>query len=142
MIEVRRPAGTVEMPSREIAVADELESLAWSELQRIVRSFRQALGRGERARVEDYLACAQVASRGCLLTELIHEEIAYRIKTGEPVCIASYLEQFPELARDRRAVADLDDAAAGKSLPGWLGRPEDEGQPPTPLQLGRYELRE
>ena len=115
--------------------------MAWSELQRIVRSFRQALGRGERAHLEEYLSRAELASRGCLLDELIHEEIAYRSKTGEPVCIASYLERFPELAGDRRAIAGLEEAAAGKGRPDQFEEPEVQGEPTAPLRLGRYELR-
>ena len=141
MIELRRPADTGEILSPEIPVADELESLAWSELHRIVRSFRQALGRGEGPRAEDYLTRAELASLGCLLTELIHEEIAYRVQTGEPVCIAAYLERFPELAGDRRAVAGLEEAAAAKRRTERFERSEDEGRPATPLRLGRYELR-
>jgi tetratricopeptide (TPR) repeat protein len=140
MIERRPLDGTRGVSPPEIPAADELDSLAWSELQRTVRSFRLALSRGERPRVEDYLPGADPASRGCLLAELVHEEIEYRLGAGESVAVASYLERFPELAEDLRAVAEFEEAVeAGREPEGPEG-PADRGGWDAPVRIGRYEL--
>ena len=50
-----------------------LESHAWDDLQVVVRSFRQAIKRGERPAIEAY-APEGIPDRKALLLELVHEE--------------------------------------------------------------------
>ncbi len=50
-----------------------IESHAWDDLQVVVRSFRQAIKRGERPAIEVY-APEGIPDRKALLLELVHEE--------------------------------------------------------------------
>ena len=59
------------MPFETVPLS-ELDHLAWSELQQVVRSFRDALRQAERPEIESY-APAPHASRQTVLVELIHE---------------------------------------------------------------------
>src|SRR5262249_26530064 len=42
-----------------------------------------------------------------LLVELVHSELEFRLKAGEPARVESYLSRFPALAQDRPALLDL-----------------------------------
>ena len=64
--------------------APELDSLAWREVQERVRTFRQALLRGERPAIEVY-APEGSTHRKAVLLELVHEEMEVRIKAGEHI---------------------------------------------------------
>ena len=84
--------------------ASELESHTWDDLQAVVRSFRQAINRGERPAIEAY-APEGIPDRKAVLLELVHEELEIRIKAGEPLSLASYFVRFPELWADPAAVS-------------------------------------
>ncbi len=86
-----------------------LESVAWESIHAVVRTFRRALERGEHPAIEDH-AAVDDAHRGPLLLELIHEEMDFRIKAGEPAGLSCYAERFPEIADDPRAMAELAEA--------------------------------
>jgi hypothetical protein len=125
----------------------ELDSLALEGIQAIVRSFRLALRRGERPAIEAF-APAGGPQRQAVLVELIHEEMEFRIKAGEPVRAATYLERFGELAADP-VVDDLAaaEAALRRRVPagvrGEPAGPDAADRPAGPsARLGRYELGE
>ncbi len=58
--------------------------------------FEDALKRGERPTIEDWLADAG-SIRGELLPELVALKLDYRIRAGEQTTASDYFEQFPEL---------------------------------------------
>ena len=93
------------MPLETVPLS-ELDHLAWSELQQVVRTFRDALRRGEHPEIEAF-ASAPSSNRPTALVELIHEEMEFRIKAGEAVKLGAYLERFPELTEDPRALSEL-----------------------------------
>ena len=69
-------------------------------------TFRQALDRGERPALEAYLP-EHGTQRKDALIELVHEEMEFRIKAGESSVLGSYLERFPEIVDDPRALGEL-----------------------------------
>src|SRR5262245_53394577 len=85
-------------PDRASAVRSRHESL--------LERFEEACFRGERPRLDDYLP-PEGADRRHTLVELIRIEMEMRLKTGEGARVESYLERFPELARDTAALLDL-----------------------------------
>jgi tetratricopeptide (TPR) repeat protein/tRNA A-37 threonylcarbamoyl transferase component Bud32 len=123
-----------------------LDSVAWTGIQAAVRSFRRALGRGEHPAIEAY-APERVPHRTAVVVELIQEEMEFQIVAGEPCALPSYLERFPEIADDPRAVSEL--AAAESALRRRAATELREGSthpekndPPaaSPVRIGRYEL--
>ena len=42
-----------------------------------------------------------------MLLELIHEEIEFKVKAGEPSGLAAYPARFPEIAADPHALGEL-----------------------------------
>ncbi|HEV3263103.1 MAG TPA: serine/threonine-protein kinase [Gemmataceae bacterium] len=75
-----------------------------AELEQAVDRFEEAWQRGERPALEAYLQGG--GPRG-LLVELIHVELEYRLKAGEPARAEEYLRRYPELSTDRPFVVDL-----------------------------------
>ncbi len=130
--------------------APELDSLAWREVQDVVRTFRQALLRGERPAIEEY-APEGSTHRNAVLLELVHEEMEVRIKAGECLDIDAYVARFADLAADANAVVELVEAesalrrrvtaAAGDKS---IDRAEQADLPSSrpPARIGRYELRD
>jgi tetratricopeptide (TPR) repeat protein len=125
----------------------ELDSVAWEGIQAIVRSFRLALRRGERPAIEAF-APEGGPHRQAVLVELIHEEMEFRIKAGEPVRVEDYLERFADLAADP-VVVDLAAveaalrrrAGAPAGARGELAGPGAAERPAGPAgRIGRYEL--
>jgi serine/threonine protein kinase/tetratricopeptide (TPR) repeat protein len=74
-------------------------------LEWVVQRFEQAWARGGRPRLETYLAVA--VPRRALQVELVHIDLEYRLKAGEPARVEEYLDRFPELAGDDGVVRDL-----------------------------------
>jgi WD40 repeat protein/serine/threonine protein kinase len=84
-----------------------LPSEAWARLEPILERFEAAWQRGQRPALDDFLADAAPAERHALLVELVHEDLDYRLKAGEPARVESYLQRYPELAADPTAVVAL-----------------------------------
>jgi hypothetical protein len=84
----------------------ELPSDAWKRLEGILHRFEHAWKRGERPAIKDYLALIE-QDRRALLIELVHEDLEQRLHLGEPVRVEAYLAEYPELASDAPAAADL-----------------------------------
>jgi hypothetical protein len=79
----------------------------WFELvQPIVTRFEQALHRGERPSIAEALKDSGAARRSALI-ELIHSELEFHLKAGEPARIEQYLALFPEVAENRTALLEL-----------------------------------
>jgi serine/threonine protein kinase len=67
---------------------------------------------GERPDMAEVVARCPPDERASVLLELIHAELEFRLKAGEPATAAEYLTRFPELASDPLAVAGLASAEA------------------------------
>ena len=78
--------------------SEQPESLSFTDVQKSVRSFRQALGRGERPAIENSVPTG-TAHRLEIVLELVHEEMEFRLKQGEELDSRSFLER---LSRARR----------------------------------------
>jgi hypothetical protein len=102
-------------------------------LERIVSCFESAWNGPAPPRIEDHLPPAGAPHRLAVLVELVHVDRELRRKAGEAVPVAAYLERFPELSADPRAVAGLEVA-------GLLARPAETPGPGH--RVGPYELLE
>ena len=129
--------------------ASALDSHAWDDLQVVVRSFRQAIKRGERPAIEAY-APEGIPDRKALLLELVHEELEVRITAGEPLSLVQYLDRFPELSSDPAALLAGRRSAprptgAGGFLTKMRGTPEApakaESTAKPPVQISRHDLQ-
>ncbi len=77
-----------------------------SDLIRIVEEFEDAWQQRRAPDIDRSLAGAGPA-RPAVLRRLVHVDLEYRLKAGEPRRVESYLERYPELASDRAAVVEL-----------------------------------
>jgi serine/threonine-protein kinase len=105
----------------------QLPSAEWDSLQRILQDFEQAWQQGQTPPLEQYLAEGQ--AHPALLAELVHLDLEYRLKGGEPVRVEDYLRRFPALAGDRPTLLELllreyalRRGAAGLTPDEYLGR--------------------
>ena len=78
----------------------------WAVVHGIVTRFEQALRGGERPSIEAALALAG-PWRATVLVELLHSDLEWRLKAGEPARVEDYLAGFPEMNRDRRSLVGL-----------------------------------
>jgi serine/threonine-protein kinase len=74
--------------------------------EEMIEQFEAAWQRGERPTIEALLPAA-AADRRVLLVELVHAELECRLKAGEAARVEEYLQRFPELRDDRKAVVSL-----------------------------------
>jgi WD40 repeat protein len=72
----------------------------WAALERVLAAFEEAWQQGRRPALEDYLPAGPDAPL-TLLEELVHLDLEYRLKAGEPARVESYLERFPRLQHER-----------------------------------------
>ncbi len=84
----------------------ELSDGEWERLERTIEAFEASWRAGGRPRIEDDLG-ALGPYREPLLLELVHTELEFRLKAGEPARVEEYLGRFPELADDRATVLGL-----------------------------------
>ena len=78
----------------------------WERIEAPITAFEAAWVRGERPLLGDYLA-ADSLHRQTLLVELVHAELEFRLKAGEPARVETYLTAFPDLATHRDVVMGL-----------------------------------
>jgi WD40 repeat protein len=72
----------------------------WNRLENILERFETALLQGQRPDIRAYLP-ADEPGRSKTLVELVHAELEYRLKAGEPARVEEYLTRYPDLARKR-----------------------------------------
>ncbi len=72
---------------------------------RCVEAFQHALHAGLDPRLEAFLPDGP--AREAVLVELVHAELEYRLKAGQPARVEPYLERFPSLADNSAAVREL-----------------------------------
>jgi predicted ATPase/tRNA A-37 threonylcarbamoyl transferase component Bud32 len=100
---------TVTRASSDAAFVQPHEDGSWSRCEELIEAFELAWQAGPAPRIEDYLRTV-AAERDALLVELVHVDLEFRIKAGEPARVESYLSKFPQLAGDDATVFDLLDA--------------------------------
>lgn len=103
----------------------------WRRLERIAARFEAACARGPWPSIEPYLPAD--GDRHAVLIELVHADLELRFRAGEPVQVASYLEQFPELALD---------VHVERSLRAFEASLRARSRPEIGSRLGRFELLE
>ena len=82
-----------------------LSGSAWDEFEDVIRRFEDAWQGRARPEILAYLPTG--AGRTRLLTELVHVDLEYRLRAGEPARVEEYLARYPELADDRAVVLEL-----------------------------------
>src|SRR4051812_42886655 len=82
-----------------------LRGHAWNEFEDVIRRFEVAWHGRARPEIIAYLPTG--AGRTRLLTELVHIDLEYRLRAGEPARVEEYLARFPELTEDRAVVLEL-----------------------------------
>lgn len=83
-----------------------LTSPSWSDCEELIKTFEEAWQRGPAPAIEGFLRVPGPA-RHALLIELVHVDLEFRVKAGEPARVETYLRDHPELADDRRALLEL-----------------------------------
>lgn len=78
----------------------------WKKWEPILRSFEDAWQAGSRPDLEKIWR-EQGSSAPVLIAELVHLELEYRLKAGEPARVEEYLQRFPTLGNQKSAVARL-----------------------------------
>src|SRR5438093_1858911 len=85
---------------------DQVSDEQSTELEGLIHQFEQAWQRGPAPVIENYLPSEPARGR-CVLWELVHTDLEYRLQAGELVRIENYLHRFPELEQDRAAVVEF-----------------------------------
>lgn len=88
------------------AAADSLGDDTWCGCESLIRAFEQAWQQGLSPVIDDYLL-AHESRPPELLRELIHVDLEFRVKAGQRACVETYLQRYPDLARDSQAVLEL-----------------------------------
>lgn len=78
----------------------------WADLEKIIDRFEEAWRSGARPAIEDHLPTAE-PDRRAVLVELVHADLELRLESGEEVGVESYLDRYPELSDDPKAVVEL-----------------------------------
>src|SRR5205823_14863303 len=78
-----------------------LASPGWSHCEGLIEAFEEAWRQGRSPAVADYARAEGPVRRG-LLVELVHADLEFRLKAGNPVRVEGYLAEHPELAGNRR----------------------------------------
>src|SRR4051794_21623912 len=82
-----------------------LEDHTWDDFEDVIRSFKDAWQGPARPEIHAYLPAGDGHTR--LLTELVHVDLEYRLRAGEPARVEEYLARNPVLSDDRAVVLDL-----------------------------------
>ena len=92
--------------SLAVANATELSSEEWAVREQVLRRFEDAWRSGPPPVLEDYLP-TDGRQRRVVLLELVHTDLEYRLKDGQPARVEEYLIRFPELKSDPAAELEL-----------------------------------
>jgi serine/threonine protein kinase len=84
-----------------------LPSEVWERLELLLERFEDAWRRGQRPALVDYLREVKPEEQYCLLVELVHADLDYRLRTGEMARVEDYLNHHLQLQDDSVAVVDL-----------------------------------
>lgn len=96
--------------------ADSQPTEAWRRREEYIKQFEAALLAGRQPAIDDYLP-PETADRRAVLIELVHLDQECRVKAGEEVRAATYLERYPELAGDATDADQLPPPPIIRELP-------------------------
>src|SRR5437763_10390059 len=82
-----------------------LKGKTWDDFEDVIRRFENAWEGPTRPEILAYLPTGVDRTR--LLTELVHVDLEYRLRAGEPARVEEYLARYPVLSDDRAVVLDL-----------------------------------
>src|ERR687888_454528 len=85
--------------------AADLPPEEWLKLKQAAERFEEGWQDGRRPSIDDCLPAE--GPRQLVLLELVHVELEYRLKAGEPARVEEYLRRYPALRSDPAAVRDL-----------------------------------
>src|SRR5262245_1572013 len=77
----------------------------WQEREEVLDRFEEDWRRGQRPELDDFRPVGPPDER--LLAELVHTDLEYRLKAGEPARVEDYLRRYPELSADPDGVLGL-----------------------------------
>src|SRR5262249_43630376 len=86
--------------------AADLPPEEWVKLKEVAERFEDAWQEGRRPSIDDCLP-SEGPLRRLALRELVHTELEYRLKAGEPARVEEYLHRYPSLRSDQDAVLAL-----------------------------------
>src|SRR5215831_13719889 len=86
--------------------AADLPPEEWLKLKQVAERFEDAWQDGRRPSIDDCLP-AEGPLRRLLLRELVHTELEYRLKAGEPARVEEYLQRYPSLRSDPESALAL-----------------------------------
>src|SRR3954464_6334287 len=82
-----------------------LADCAREDFEDVIRRFEDAWQGRARPEIFAYLPAGGGRTR--LLTELVHVDLEYRLRAGEPARVEEYLARYPELTDDRAVMLEL-----------------------------------
>jgi eukaryotic-like serine/threonine-protein kinase len=82
-----------------------LSGRSWDEFEDEIRRFEVAWQGPARPEILAFLPTGDGRTR--LLTELVHVDLEFRLRAGEPARVEEYLARYPELTDDRKVVLEL-----------------------------------
>jgi serine/threonine-protein kinase len=85
---------------------DELSPEDLASLQEVVEQFEENWRAGKAPAIAAYLP-EQGSLRQALLTELVHTDLEWRLRSGLPACVGAYVDTYPELAEQSETILDL-----------------------------------
>jgi predicted ATPase/tRNA A-37 threonylcarbamoyl transferase component Bud32 len=83
-----------------------ISSTEWPRCEAVIEAFEAAWKQGLRPSIDEFLQ-GDGSLRQALLIELIHTDLEFRLKDGEPVRVESYLAKYPGLSADRQITSEL-----------------------------------
>jgi serine/threonine-protein kinase len=79
---------------------------AWQRRERLLQRFEDAWLQGRRPAIPDFLPVEPDERRSALI-ELVHTDLEYRLRAGEPARVEEYLHRYADLGQDREALVGL-----------------------------------
>jgi tetratricopeptide (TPR) repeat protein/tRNA A-37 threonylcarbamoyl transferase component Bud32 len=123
----------------------------WADLQQALARFEESWRHDPRPVLDEFLP-EDSALRSLVLVELVHADLAYRLRAGEPARVDEYLGRYPLLATDREVIRDLTAAEHELRREHAAARSSEQDRthiPPPALaphgvgaRLGKYHLLE
>src|SRR5262245_56383210 len=86
--------------------AADLPSAEWLRFKQVAERFDEAWQNGQRPAIDAYLPPGE-PERRLALPELVHMDLEYRLKAGEPARVEAYWQRYPELAQDHAGALKL-----------------------------------
>src|SRR5262245_30180072 len=97
------------LPARDTQVGDPLASISPAQFESLIEEFEKAWAAGTPPTIDTHLS-GDAVQRQALLIELVHADLEFRLKAGQPARVEEYLQRYPMLNSDSAVVLDLVEA--------------------------------